>query len=344
MPLATFFWLAHQPLWYKTTPTPAVPKEMRPLPRPEGELFLTLPGGEQMPANGLGTCCRATAYHDESVRRTILWYLLQGGRHIDTADLYLNHRAIGEGIRMAMRRGVPRSEIFVTTKIPPDFFGTDNAEMWMERVLDELGLEYVDLVLLHSPRRWMGVVGGIDEFKACCGCDSPKECRQQTWRVLSAARDKGLVRNIGTSNFAIHQLDELLYLKLAPIAVNQLQYHPWVPDWEEGIADHCRKHGIHLTAYFSLGGAINRGYTDLVDDIKEIGKAHNASASQVLLRWGLQRGLSVIPGTGNPAHMRQNLDVYGFSLSDAEMERIKEVGQDKDFSSKFMYFKMDPSL
>jgi diketogulonate reductase-like aldo/keto reductase len=336
VPLGTFFWLVHQPLWLKSRATPPVPRDMQPAPRPEGEMFLTLPDGAQMPASGIGTCCRATAYHDESVRRTVLWYLLQGGRLIDTAELYLNHRAIGEGIRMAMRRGVPRSEIFVTTKIPGDFLGTNRTELWVERALDELGLDYIDLVLIHFPRRWLGVVGGVHEFESCCGCASPDECRRQTWAVLSAARTRGQIRNLGVSNFAIHQIESLRSLELAPVVVNQLQYHPWVPAWQEEIADYCRKHHIHLTAYFSLGGIANKGRVDLVAALQDIGKAHNATAGQVLLRWGLQSGLSVIPGTGNPAHMRENLAVYGFTLSEDEMKTVKALGNNTDMASKFM--------
>ena len=98
---------------------PPVPDSLEPASRPQGEMFLELPSGARMPANGIGMCCRHSAYDTESVRRTVLWYLLKGGRLIDTAQLYLNHKAVGLGIRDAMARGVPRSEIFVTTKLTP---------------------------------------------------------------------------------------------------------------------------------------------------------------------------------------------------------------------------------
>jgi diketogulonate reductase-like aldo/keto reductase len=205
-------------------------------------------------------------------------------------------------------------------------------------------LDYIDLVLIHFPRRWLGLVGGVGEFEGCCGCASTDECRRQTWAVLSAARARGLIRNVGVSNFAVHQIESLRSLNLAPVAVNQLQYHPWVPAWQKEIADYCRKNQIHLTAYFSLGGLANKGSVDLVDSLRQIGKAHNATAGQVLLRWGLQSGLSVIPGTGNPAHMRENLAVYGFTLSDDEMATIKALGQNTEFASKFMWFKPDTTL
>ena len=112
IPPATIFGSYSVPL------TPEVPADMLPLPRPTNEKFYNLPEGYQMPASGLGMCCRPSAYDDETVYRTVLWYLLLGGRHIDGADLYLNHKAIGRGIKEAMKRGVKRSEIFLTTKIP----------------------------------------------------------------------------------------------------------------------------------------------------------------------------------------------------------------------------------
>ncbi|KAJ1469436.1 NADP-dependent oxidoreductase domain-containing protein [Baffinella frigidus] len=146
IPMGTLFWLLHQPMLLTFTATPPVPADMRPLPRPEGEVFRPLIGsGDEMPAAGLGTCCRATAYHDDSVYNTVLWYLLQGGRHIDTAQLYLNHRPIGRAIKEAMQRGVSRDEIFVTTKIEAGSFGTNNAKAWVPQMLEELQLDHVDL-------------------------------------------------------------------------------------------------------------------------------------------------------------------------------------------------------
>ncbi|KAJ1496318.1 NADP-dependent oxidoreductase domain-containing protein [Baffinella frigidus] len=240
-PVGTVFWLAAQPMLLSFTATPPVPADMRPLPRPEGEVFRPLLGsGDEMPAAGLGMCCRATAYHEKSVYNTVLWYLLRGGRHIDTAQLYYNHRPIGRAIKEAMQRGVSRDEIFVTTKIEAGYFGTKNTAAWVPQMLEELQLDYVDLVLLHFPRKWLGLFGGVDEFQSCCGCASPRECREQTWHVLSGARENGLIKNVGVSNHLIYQIDELRALDKAPVAVNQLQYHPWVPQWQEDIAQHCR--------------------------------------------------------------------------------------------------------
>merc|ERR1719240_2440816 len=113
--------------------------------------FFDLPDGDKMPGNGIGMCCRPTAYDPVSVRNTILWYLLKGGRHIDTASMYMNHEAIGLGIKDAMARGIPRKEIFVTTKIFSDNFGYEASIHRTRRMAVELGLDYIDLVLIHAP-------------------------------------------------------------------------------------------------------------------------------------------------------------------------------------------------
>ena len=135
----------------KMAGTPKVPDDMMPRPRPKNESFLALPGGYKMPQNGLGMCCRASAYDDVLVYRSVLWYLLLGGRHIDGAHIYLNHKAIGKAIAEAIRRGVKRKEIFVTTKIFPTHFGYKSATNIINTYLEDLGLDYIDLVLLHFP-------------------------------------------------------------------------------------------------------------------------------------------------------------------------------------------------
>jgi hypothetical protein len=131
--------------------TPPVPDDMKPQPRPANEQFLDLPGGYQMPQIGIGMCCRPTAYDDELVYRSVLWWLLLGGRHIDGAHLYLNHNAIGRGIAEAIRRGIKREEIFVTTKIFPTHFGYQSTLNNVKEYVKDFGLDYVDLVLLHFP-------------------------------------------------------------------------------------------------------------------------------------------------------------------------------------------------
>lgn len=324
--------------------TEPVPNDFAIVQRPKGERFLTLPSGSKMPANGIGMCCRHTAYHQDSVRRTVLWYLLQGGRHIDTAAVYMNHVAVGQGIRDAMARGVPRSEIFVTSKVWPDSFGYNSTAAKVPRMLEELGLEYIDLVLLHAPRNihprllWNKKFGGQDEFTNY-DCRNHQTCRAESWRALSGLRGKGLIKDVGVSNFNIVQMKELQALDLAPIAANQLQYHPWAPEFQKEIVAYCHQHAIVVTAYFSLGGLMGKDKALKIEVLNHIAKAHSKTPGQVLLRWAIENNVSVIPGTGNPKHMRENLDIYSFSLSREDMARIEALSSDP-IAHNFMFFEL----
>ena len=158
--------------------TPEVPTDVPLVARPTNELFITLAGTKDaMPRNGLGMCCRPTAYDDVLVERSVLWYLLQGGRLIDGAQLYLNHEAIGRGIQQAIDKGIPRSEIFMVSKIPPSQFGYNTTKKVVPTFGQELGLKYVDLVLMHAPSPFSTLL----ESAECKELGlTYKRCRQKT--------------------------------------------------------------------------------------------------------------------------------------------------------------------
>lgn len=341
VPTGTFFKAVQLPTVWKASLagelTGEVPADFKPLPRPTNEMFFPLPGGAQMPASGLGLCCRPTAYHHESVKRTVLWYLLQGGRLLDTAELYLNHKAVGEGVNEAIQRGVPRSEIFITTKVPPDLYGTNTTAAWIPRMLKELNVSYVDLVLLHAPVPMLSMLGLWDSERDFVNypCKTGPVCRDETWKALAAARKKGLIKNLGVSNFGISHFEEFKKsgaLDAAPIAVDQLVYNPWVPEWEKEIVKYCRDNKIVMTGYFSLGGAHSTGSTLEWEEIGGIAKAHKKSKAQVLFRWSLQHGVAVIPGTGKPNHMKDNINLYDFSLTEQEMALIDKLGAETNLA------------
>jgi len=299
--------------------TPEVPDDLMPQPRPENELFLNLPGGYKFPQQGIGMCCRATAYDDVLVYRTVLWYLLLGGRHIDGAHIYLNHAAIGKAIAEAIRRGIAREDIFLTTKIFPTHFGFDSTKKNVQNYLDELDLDYIDLVLLHFPSTPPVLSSPcIKEGK------SPAECRKDTWTALSDLRHNGLLKNIGVSNFSLKHIKELEGTG-APIANNQIQFHPFEPDYVMETVDYCQNNGIQITAYSPLGGLMDKDRAGANEVLNEISAKHGRTVSQVMLRWAIQRGCAVIPGTGNPEHMKQNLSIYEFSLSESDMETINQL-------------------
>lgn len=305
--------------------TPPVPPDMIAQPRPAGELFLTLPGGKMMPQSGLGMCCRASAYDDVLVRRTVTWYLLLGGRHIDGAHLYLNHRAVGQGIRDAMERGVRREEIFVTTKLFPTTYGYNSTLSTVPTFLDELGLSYVDLVLMHAP------ISALSRECRRAGMSS-QQCLRGTWLALSELRERGVMRNVGVSNFEVSHLKEMQAFSedggLAPIAVNQFQWNVFSSPGAQAIYDHCVESGIAITAYYSLGSSFQRAEVEAVETLREIAAKHDQPISAIMLRWSLQKGVAVIPGSGNPEHMKQNLNAYSFTLDEADMEMIDELRHD----------------
>lgn len=311
--------------------TPQVPDDLSPQPRPEKEMFLSLPGGYQMPQNGIGMCCRASAYDDELVYRSTLWYLLLGGRHIDGAHLYINSKAIGRGIREAMRRGVKREEIFVTSKIFPTHYGYESAIKVAKVELENFGLDYIDLFLLHFP-------SSPPFVRSPCTKEGKgaSQCRKETWEALSELRNQGLIRNVGVSNFAVKHIQELEALTdVAPIANNQINFNPFVPEEVYETVQYCHARNITVTAYMPLGGSWQRALVNekLADLSTELGK----SVSQIMLRWALLTGCAIIPGTGNPNHMKENLDVYETELSDADMKKVNEL----KYSAKgFMHMDM----
>jgi diketogulonate reductase-like aldo/keto reductase len=256
-----------------------------------------------------------------------------GGRHIDGAHMYLNHRAIGLGIKDAMARGVPREEIFVTTKLFFTHFGYNKTMETVPPFLEELGLEYIDLVLMHSPSSFP-LLGNDCTRNGISATD----CRKETWTALSELRDKGIIRNVGVSNFVVKHLEDIKGIG-APIANNQIQYSPFVPARVEETFEYCRKQGITITAYSPLGG-LQHEKAEAIETLQSLAEKHKVSVAQIMLRWALQKGAAVIPGTGNPKHMRQNLEIYNFELSGDDMTSIDSLKHNDD-AKKFMH--IDPT-
>lgn len=347
VPMGTFFWLLHQPFvlqdYYNGKLTPEVPQAMQPGPRPANEVMFTLPSGNDMPASGIGMCCRGTAYHSASVYNTVLWYLLQGGRHVDTADVYVNHRDIGRAIQEAIRRGVPRSEMFITTKIWPASFGKSSTEKYVDRVLEELNLGYVDLVLLHAPRDLSSMIFGGEAFSSFSECKSQVECWGQTWAELGEARASGKIKDVGISNFNIDNIKLLQTLDAVqetPIAVNQLPFNPWVPQWQKDVSTFCQENGIRVTGYISFGGMMGKHTSSNIQALTDIADSYNVSTFQVLARWSLQRGVIIIPGTGKPKNMLSNLNVHSFELSDSDMATLNTFSPEDEGAPPF--FALNP--
>lgn len=252
-----------------------------------------LNSGYTMPIIGLGTYALD---HDTCVN-SVMALLESGGRLIDTAYMYGNEEAVGEGIRRGMEEyGIPREDIFVITKIYPNQFSYPEAAIDM--ALEKLDIGYIDMMLLHHP--------GTNDVKA--------------YKAMEQYVEAGKIHSLGLSNWYVEELTEFLPQVSIKPALVQNEIHPYYQ--EQDVVPFIQDKGIVVQCWYPLGG---RGYTaDLLgnETIQSIAQAHGVSAAQVILRWDLQRGIVVIPGSSNPEHIRENLDLFGFELSDEEMEQI----------------------
>jgi len=258
--------------------------------------MVTLNSGYQMPLNGIGTYSLLGDTCTESVSEA----LKRGVRLIDTASFYGNEREVGEAVRNS---GIPRSEIFVTTKLYPNQF--DDPEKAIEESLEKLNIGYVDLMILHHP--------GTNDVKA--------------YKAMEKAVGEGKIRSIGLSNWYIKELKEFLPQVTITPALVQNEIHPYYQESE--VIDYIHSLGIVVEGWYPLGG---RGHTaELLGDetISAIAKAHGKSSAQVILRWNLQKGVVVIPGSSNPEHIQENTEIYDFELTDEEMARINALNRDE---------------
>lgn len=257
---------------------------------------ITLNSGYEMPILGLGTY---SLLNDECVN-SVSSALENGYRLIDTAYIYDNEESVGEGIK---KSGVPREEVFITTKLYMNQYA--DAETAIDEALKRLDVDYIDLMLLHHPGS-----NDVDAYKA-----------------MEKAVQEGKIRSIGLSNYYVEELEEFLPQITIMPALVQNEIHPFYQENE--VIEYMHEKGIVIEAWYPFGG---RGHTaDLFNDetISEIAKAHNKSSAQVILRWHLQKGVVAIPGSGNPEHIKENISVFDFELTDEEMNKINELDRNE---------------
>jgi 2,5-diketo-D-gluconate reductase A len=261
--------------------------------------LIELNDGHKIPQLGLGTW----PLNDKEVAGAVASAVEAGYRHIDTAVKYGNEAGVGEGIR---RSGIDRSEVYVTTKLDGEFQGQERAIEGLEGSLERLGLDFVDLLLIHWPLPRRG------EFVS-------------TWRTFERLHAQGKVRSIGVSNFKPAHLDVLLSETAVMPAVNQLQINPAVPRTFER-AYNMRK-GIQVVAYSPLGARSELLHAPVLAKISE---KYGKTPGQVVLRWHVQQGLVAIPKSADPQRIRENFDVFDFELEDQDFEAIATLDAGAD--------------
>jgi alcohol dehydrogenase (NADP+) len=284
--------------------------------------------GDGMPLLGLGTWKAAPGEVGAAVREAIRL----GYRHIDCASVYANEPEVGEAIRDAIDAGeVRREELWITSKLWCNAHGQSNVEPALRRTLADLGLEWLDLYLVHWPvpiRPGVAFPSSGDELL-------PLEAvpLADTWAGMEAVLELGLTRHIGVSNFSSRKLHKLLaHCRIQP-EVNQVERHPLLQQPE--LLAHCSAAGVHITAYSPLGSgdrpAALKGADEpvLLDNpvIGAIAAEHGCSPAQVLIAWQLQGGISTIPKSVSPKRLRENLAAADLQLTTADLERIAGLDQ-----------------
>ncbi len=255
---------------------------------------VTLADGTKMPVLGLGVWRAASG---KETQRAVATALDVGYRLIDTAKLYGNERDVGRAVRASK---IPRDEIFITTKLWNTDHGSEAALRAFEQSRRELGVDSIDLYLIHWP------VPGL---------------RQESWKALLDLKEKGLARSIGVSNYTIRHLEELLSASPIPPSVNQVEFHPFL--YQADLLAFCQGHRIQLEAYSPL----TRGHRLDHPVIKAVAADYRRTPAQILIRWGLQHGLVVIPKSVRPDRIRENAQVFDFELSGTDMARLDALDE-----------------
>jgi len=281
---------------------------------------------DQIPSIGLGTW----KVHPESAGAAVVEAVRMGYRHIDCASTYGNEKQIGKALGHLIRQGVARrDELWITSKLPNTAHAAEAVLPAVEKSLGDLGLDYLDAYLVHWPIALREGVWIPRKAEHLVSLD--EQPLDETWSAMEQLVDRGLVRQIGVSNFSILKLEQISSSCRIHPAINQVELHPYLQQRE--MLHYCKKKGIQLVAYSPLGSGDRpkplkrRDEPVLLNDplIGEIAAAHGVAASQVLLGWALQRGTIAIAKSVNPERLKSNLNADQLILSDEEMIQMETL-------------------
>lgn len=272
----------------------------------------TLQNGVKIPKIALGTWM----INDKQVVDVVQEAIKLGYRHIDTAQAYNNEKGVGEGIKAS---GVDRKELFITTKLAAEAKSYKDAVRAIEKSLEALGLEYIDMMIIHSPQPWMKF-GEKDRFF---------EGNREAWRALEEAYEAGKLKAIGLSNFQEQDIDNILTTaKIMPM-VNQVLAH--ISNTPFDLIEYSHRHGMIVEAY----SPIAHGELMKNEEVQKMAYKYGVSIPQLAIRYTLQLGLLPLPKTENPEYMENNADV-NFEISDEDMEVLKNIEHIKDYGDASM--------
>lgn len=254
-----------------------------------------LSNGLMMPVIGFGTIKQFGTQIEDNV----CFALKNGYRLIDTANRYTNEKSVGREIK---KSGLKREEVFIETKLAPTFYEKEDA---IDQTLKRLGVDYIDLMLLHHPLN--NYISG--------------------YKLMEKAYKEGKIKSLGLSNFSIDQIQEILdQCEIKPV-VMQIEAHPYY--LPEDVKDFCEKNGIRLQAWFPLGHGDSGLFKEPL--FKELALKYHKSVSEIILRWHIQVGICPMPGSKSHEHILENVDLFDFELTDDEMKQIEKLNKHEPF-------------
>ncbi|MFV0555548.1 MAG: aldo/keto reductase [Lactovum sp.] len=261
--------------------------------------YLTLNNGKIIPQIGIGVYM---IWKYEDCKRAVLEALKIGYRHIDTAQIYKNERAVGDAIRES---GIPREDIFVTTKIWLSNYKENKAKIAVDKSLERMKLDYIDLILLHQPAK----------------------NSQIAWKVLEGAVENGKVHSIGLSNFNIKDCQEILDIaKIKPV-VNQVECHPYMQ--QDELQKFLESQKIYMEVWYPLGHGDKSLLQELV--FKQLAQKYKKTVPQIILSWHYQKNHILFPKSTNPIHIKENLEISDLEFTEEELQMIKALNKNKSY-------------